>query len=85
MPVVEKERSSHIACTSSYGPSFGKMYWDGGQWVHSLCIANNANTSRSSYGRLGKTYKRPNKKQGDIFLTGTKEFIVADYEVFELY
>ena len=89
MPVLENKRGCAIACNSSLGPSFGvRSVWSVTQYVahiDDLCIADNANASRSSYSRLRTCYQCPKGKQGDTFLTGTETFIVADYEVFEFY
>ena len=84
MPVMKEQRESAIACRHSIGPSFGADNF----WVdYDLQIANNANKSRSSYSGLGGCYSCPEGKEdlGDIFLAGTKNFIVTDYEVFEFY
>ena len=90
MPVLENKRACAVACNSSLGPSFGvnpekchgtlPIYH-----IDDLCIAENTDAFRSSYSRLGKCYQCPKGKQGNIFLTGTEKFIVADYEVFEFY
>ena len=89
MPVLESERRFAVACNSSLGPSFGlRPVYSATRCrsdIGDLCIAENANASRSNYSRLGTCYQCPNGKQGDIFLTGTEKFIVADYEVFEFY
>ena len=83
MPVMKEQRKCAIVCDHSNGPIFGGNNSSG----YDLKIANNANTSRSSCTRLGGCYSCPEGKEdlGDVFLTGTKNFIVTDYEVFEFY
>jgi len=70
------EREQFAICShSGYGPTFG-----GG---HDLHISNNANKNASSYSELGHTYERPSGQQ-HTFFTGSRNFIVTDYEVFGL-
>ena len=67
------------------GPSFGT----GGPWndfqSYDLTITNKANECSSSSSYLGKSFRCPEGKPRDLFLTGTAKFFVTDYEVFELY
>ncbi|XP_068687634.1 uncharacterized protein [Montipora foliosa] len=69
----------------SLGPTFG-FYISGmpGMTTYfDLMIADGANELRSSRSHLGGWYECPKGMQADRFLTGSPEFTVADYEVFE--
>jgi len=81
MPTEEGRRASNIVCRDSLGPSFGgdKFY------RCDLSIADNADSSRTSYNQLSTCHQCPEGKQGSTFLTGSKQFLVIDYEVFEFH
>ena len=61
----------NIAWNRSSGPLFGRV--DEWPWRFDLEIVENANKSRNSCSHLGGC------------LTGTPEFLVADFEVFEFF
>ena len=73
-----------IVCNSNKGPTFRQ---DLSVPYSYLQISNNANACGSplSYSRLHGRFSCPEGKPGDLFLTGSKRFIVDDYEVFQLY
>ena len=82
IPAEENQSGCFILCDSKYGPTFvsevktyDKIY---------LYISNNANASPSCSCLHGK-FSCPEGKPGDLFFTGTKNFTVDDYEVFEFY
>ena len=68
-----KNSSYEIYCNSSYGPTFG-----GG---HDFYICNNCNTSNSSYNNSDYSYNTIGKKNA---MAGTYNFLVKDYEVYQL-
>ena len=68
-----KNSSYEINCNSSYGPTFG-----GG---HDFYICNNCNTSNSSYNNSDYSYNTIGKKNA---MAGTYNFLVKDYEVYQL-
>jgi len=59
--------------TASYGPTFG-----GG---HDFYLCHSCNTTTSSYSNAGNSYSCP---RSNIFLAGTYNFMVKEYEVFLL-
>lgn len=61
-------------CDGSLGPTFG-----GG---HDLHTGENANKTASSYSHLGYSYECPLAGQEEKFLTGARNFIVTNYEVY---
>ncbi|CAH3144226.1 unnamed protein product, partial [Porites evermanni] len=61
---------------STYGPTFGK--------AHDLYLSNSCRTSKSSYSRLGNTYKLPSGYASATALAGSSYFLCDDYEVFYL-
>lgn len=88
MPGILDPRSGktriNIFRDSPSGPAFGNP----GALSHKdydLKIAAKANEFRNSCSHLGISYECPEGKHGELFLTGTPEFLVADYEVFEFY
>lgn len=68
-----------IYCNNGYGPAFG-----GG---HDLMICTNANTTPSSYSKLGFSYKHPDYLNGTAvaqsFLAGGLNFTISEIEVFQ--
>ena len=68
-----KNGSNSIYCNSSYGPTFG-----GG---HDFYICGGCNSSNSSYENMNNSYENNGKKYP---LTGSNNFLVADYEVYQL-
>lgn len=72
MPLVRRQGYAMYS-DSSLGPTFG-----GG---HDLHMAENANTTTSSYSHLGYSYECP-LGQKETFLTGVRNFTVTNYEVF---
>ena len=75
MPLAKNQLNA-IYCNSGYGPTFG-----GGFDLH---VSNNANTSDSSYSKLGYSYQLPTGQQ-NTFFRGARNFSVTDYEVFGIY
>ena len=75
-------RGGTVPPAKSLGPTFG-FYISGITTYFDLMIADSANESRSSRSYLGGWYECPKGMQEDRFLTGSPEFTVADYEVFE--
>ena len=78
------KQKSFIARDRLLGPVFGcpdKTVYR----RYDLRIVGKANEYRQSSSCLGGCYECPEGKDGALFLTGTPEFLVADYEVFELY
>ena len=75
------KKQGNIARNRLLGPAFGK----GSAWRYDLLIVAKANESRKSFSHLGAYYECPEGKDGELFLAGTSEFLVADYEVFEFY
>ena len=68
-----KNSSYEIYCHSSYGPTFG-----GG---HDFYICDNCNSSDSSYNNSDHSYNTNGKKNA---MAGTYNFLVKDYEVYQL-
>lgn len=71
-----------IPPAKSLGPTFG-IHVRGSMISFDLMIADCANESRTSRSNLGGCYEYPKGMQAKRFLTGSPEFTVADYEVFE--
>ena len=67
-----KNSNNNIYCTSGYGPIFG-----GG---HDFCINDSCNSNNSGDGS-GHSYETNGKK---YVLAGSNNFLVRDYEVFQL-
>jgi len=63
-----------IFCHSGCGPTFG-----GGIDLH---ICNNANTTASSYSKLGHSYQHPQPEQGGSYLAGSEYFQLSEIEVY---
>ena len=68
-----KNNQYNIYCNSSYGPMFG-----GGA---DFCICDSCNSSNSSYDSSGNSYETNGKQYA---LAGGYNFLVRDYEVFQL-
>ena len=68
-----KNNGYEIYCHSSYGPTFG-----GG---HDFYICDNCNSSNSSYNNSDYSYNTNGKK---CAMAGTYNFLVKDYEVYQL-
>ena len=81
----EKRGYASIICCGTSGPSFGGVDGQTGRQSLDLKIEDKANESRSSFSCLGKGFQCPEGRPGDLFLTGSAKFPVADYEVFELH
>lgn len=84
MPRKSNAPRNNIARKRSLGPVFGNPDVP----LHNrydLKIAAKANEFSESYSHLGGCYECPEGKEGELFLVGTREFFVADYEVFEFY
>jgi hypothetical protein len=64
-----------IYCNSGYGPTFG-----GGP---DLYICNSANTTASSYSKLGHSYQHPQPSEGKSYLAGSQKFQLSEIEVFK--
>lgn len=80
--VTNGNYSKHsIDCYSTHGPAFG-----GG---HDLHISDNSNSNTNSYTELGFSYVNPafesdiNPWKLHTFFTGSRNFQVADFEVFQ--
>jgi hypothetical protein len=58
------------------GPIWGTAY--------DLCIMANANTNTNSYSNLGSTYTLPAGADARTVLAGSRNFQVAEYEVFRV-
>ena len=68
-----KNNQYNINCNSSYGPTFGGGY--------DFYICDSCNSNGSSYENSGHSYETNGKKQA---LAGSYNFLVRDYEVFQL-
>ena len=84
IPTEENQSGCSIVCGSKYGPTF-RLDFKTDFMQNFLYISDNANASPSSYCSLFGKFSCPEGKPGDLFFTGTKNFTVDDYEVFELY
>jgi len=62
-----------IYCNSGYGPTFGSG--------HDLHIPNAPNSS-NGYVNLTNTYQCPTGQNANTFLTGNRNFLVNEMEVF---
>ena len=62
-----------IYCSSSYGPTFGNGY--------DFYICDNCNTKNDSYNNTDSSYSTNEKK---CAMAGTYNFLVKDYEVYQL-
>ena len=84
IPAEENQSGCSIVCDSKYGPTFQALQaaLPRKSYLH---ISDNANVSLSSHSRLHGKFSCPEGKPGELFFTGTKNFTVDDYEVFELY
>ena len=68
-----KNNQYNIQCNSSYGPTFGGGY--------DFYLCDSCNSTGSSYENSGHSYETNGKKQA---LAGSYNFLVRDYEVFQL-
>ena len=68
-----KNSNNEIYCASGYGPTFG-----GG---HDFYICDNCNSKNLSYNNSDHSYNTNGKKNA---MAGTYNFLVKDYEVFQL-
>lgn len=84
MPRISNPLSANIARNRSLGPVFGSRNVSPHD-SYDLKIAAKANEFSESYSHLGGCYECPEGKEGELFLVGTREFLVTDYEVFEFY
>jgi hypothetical protein len=62
-----------IICDSEYGPWFGGMR-----------VFDNCNTNTRSYTYLGDTYTNDTGLDGAIVFTGSENFQITEFEVFEI-
>ena len=62
-----------IYCSSGYGPTFGSGY--------DFCICDNCNTKNYSNNNTDSAYDTNGEKHA---MTGTYNFLVKDYEVYQL-
>ena len=85
IPAEESQSGCFIICESKYGPTFRQDLKVAFPMKSYLYISDNANASPSSYCCLFGNFSCPEGKPGDLFFTGSKNFTVDDYEVFELY
>jgi hypothetical protein len=75
-PLKAEKKHLAINCHSKRGPCFVDISWDLGVSDH--CNAN------SSYTWLGSSYTNDTKLYGQIVFTYSKNFQVAEIEVFEI-
>jgi len=73
MPLIAGKEGNAIYCNSSYGPTFGSG--------HDFYIPNAAN-SNNGYVNLNNTYQCPTGQNNNAFLTGNRNFLVSEIEVF---
>ena len=85
IPDEENESGCFIVCESTFGPTFRQDLKVALPMKSYLHISGNANASPSSYCCLFGNFAGPEGKPGDLLFTGSKNFTVDDYEVFELY
>jgi hypothetical protein len=64
----------------AYGPKFG----DAAPWSADLYVCSQCQTSSNSYSHLGKAYVNDTGISGNHVLTGSKDFLVEEIEVFEV-
>ncbi len=79
LKIDSNRHESAIRCHPKFGPIFGSG--------DDICIADNANTTRKNYSRLGHTYKHPQYAQGTneakTFLAGSNRFQLDEIEVYQ--
>jgi len=73
MPLIAGKEGNAIYCHSGYGPTFG-----GG---HDFYIPNAPN-SNMGYVSLSNTYQCPTGQNNNAFLTGNRNFLANEIEVF---
>jgi hypothetical protein len=75
---------SSIFCSAKYGPVFG---YNSRYENSDFTIADSSNTNESSYSDLGCAFSHPSYERGSIeaetLLAGSKNFKVAEIEVFQ--
>ena len=73
LPLTGKSNNEAVFCNPSYGPCFGD---------YDLDIRDNCNTVKESCSDLGYSYTLPPGQNKRRFLAGSKNFLVAEIEVF---
>jgi len=73
MPLIAGREGNAIICNSSYGPIFGAG--------SDLCIVNSSNSDNCTVN-LNTTYQCPAGQNANTFLTGNRNFLVNEMEVF---
>ncbi|XP_058953338.2 uncharacterized protein [Pocillopora verrucosa] len=73
MPLIDGMEGNAIYCHNNCGPVFGAG--------HDLCVPNCPNSHNCSVN-LGNTYQCPAGQNGNLFLTGSQNFVVNEMEVF---
>ena len=63
-----------VYCGPEYGPAFGIG--------NDLCIGDGSDTRNTSYALLGHSYILPPGQDSETFLAGSRNFLVAEMEVF---
>ena len=74
MPLRAGQEGYAIYCNSSYGPTFGSG--------HDLHISNTPNSNNNNYVNLNSAYQCPAGQNNNSFLTGNRNFLVNEIEVF---
>ena len=84
IPAKENESGLTIVSESTYGPTFQD---DDRTHTYSayLHISDNANSSRSNRCSVHQRVYRKGKSIRELSFTGTNQFNVDDYEVFEFF
>ena len=75
MPLIDGKEGNAIYCHNSRGPVFGAG--------HDLCVPDSPHSYNCSVN-LGNTYQCPEGQNGNLFLTGSQNFVVNEMEVFVL-
>jgi hypothetical protein len=73
---TQHQEANEVWDHPSCGPTFGGN--------HDLCICNDCNTQKTSYSNLGGTYTNDTGLAGSAVLTGSRNFLVREIEVFEV-
>ena len=73
LPLTGTHNGEAVYCNSSYGPCFGEYDFD---------IRDKCNTVKESCSDLGYSYTLPPGQNKRRFLAGSKNFLVAEIEVF---
>ena len=77
-PVKIPIKSTKTLHAVHHSPGHGPIFGSG----NDLHICSNANESVSSRSAIGRTYDLPANCDDEYFLTGSRHFIVSEYEVF---